>query len=243
MDTEKKASHEEAARHGLVINVDGHDFRIHDPVVNGRQVLEATDKRPPDEFIVYWLGKDNVLQDLGLERTVHLHEQGVERFLTFRSDRSFRFEIEEKREDWGAPTINEETLRKLAGVGADHRVWLERKDEPDRLLGRGEFVDLSVPGTEKFYLERVYRVEDVNENNGQEFQLEAPGKIKLEVLFTEMYAKLGVPRRGDDRLRCEATGEDVFGFAQLTLGQYLEAGHCSCLVWLFAGGTGGASCP
>jgi hypothetical protein len=28
----------------------------------------------------------------------------------------------------------------------------------------------------------------------------------------------------------------------LTIGQYLEAGHCDCLIWCFVGGTGGASC-
>lgn len=243
MATENQASHEEAARHELVINVDGTAFSVHDPVVSGRQVLEAAGKRPPDGFIVYWLGNDNVLQDLGLERTVHLHEHGVERFLTFNSDRSFRFEIEGKREDWGAPTITEETLRKLAGVGIDYRVWLKRKDEPGRLIGRGESVDLAAPGIEKFYVERALSVEIVNENNGDEFRLEAMKHTKLEILFAEMYVKLGVPRRADDRLRCEETGEDVFGFAQLTLGQYLDAGHCHCLVWKFVGGTGGASCP
>jgi hypothetical protein len=230
-------------RHGLVINVDGHDYPIHDPVVSGRQALEAAGKRPADAFIVYWLGKDNVLQDLGLEGTVHLHEHGVvEKFLTFHNDRSFRFEIAGKREDWGAPTITEETLLKLAGVGSDHRVWLEQKEQPDRLIARGEFVDLTQPGIEKFYLERVFTITVVNEENGHDFTLIAAKGTKLETLFAEMYVKLGVPRRGDDRLRCEDSGEEVLGFSQLAIEQYVEAGHCRCLVWLFVGGTGGASC-
>jgi hypothetical protein len=241
MGTENQASHEEA-RHELIIDVDGSNFPVQDPVVSGRQVLETAGKQPPDDFIVYWVGKDNVLQDLGLERTVHLHEHRVARFLTFRSDRSYRFEIEGKREDWGAPTISEETLRKLAGVGIEYRVWLERKDQPGRLIDRGEFVDLEAPGIERFYLERVLSVEVVNENNGDEFRLEGFKQTTLEVLFAQMYVKLGLPRRADDRLRCEETGQDVFGFAHLTLGQYIEAGHCRCLVWLFVGGTGGASC-
>jgi hypothetical protein len=224
------------------INVDGNDFPVHEPVVSGRQVLEVAGKLPPDDFIVYWLGKDNVLQDLGLDRTVHIHEQHVERFLTFDNDRSYRFEIDGKREDWGCPTITEATLRKLAGVGDDFRVWLERKGEPALLIPRSSSVDLAAPGIERFYAERVYSVEIVNENNGDEFRLEAYKHTKIETIIGEMYTRLGVPRRPDDRLRCEKTGEDVFGFAQLTLGKYLEEGHCHCLVWCFVGGTGGASC-
>jgi hypothetical protein len=224
------------------INIDGQEFPSRTEELNGREVLQIAGKHPPDDYIVYWLGKDNVLEDLGLDRSVHLHKHKVERFLTFNSDRSYRFELEGKRQDWGAPTITEETLRKLAGAGEDYRVWLEQKDDSDRLIARGEFVDLTAPGTEKFYLEQVLSVEVVNENNGRSFRLEATKQTTLEKLFAETYVKLGVPRRGDDRLRCEDTGEDVFGFAHLTLGQYLEAGHCRCLVWLFVGGTGGASC-
>ena len=188
---------EEGGHAELNIKVDGGEIRFHHAIVSGREVLEAAGKLPPDDFIVYWLGKDNVLEDLGLDRTVHLH---------------------------------------------GFRVWLERRDEPDRLIARGESVDLSAPGIERFYLDRMYSVEIVNEENGDEFVLEAAKNTKIETLLTAMYARLGVPRRGDDRLRCEETGEDVFGFAHLTVGQYLEAGHCACLVWCFVGGTGGAVC-
>ena len=242
MTTETEDREETRGGHGQVIDVDGRPYPVSGPILSGRQVLEIAEKRPVDDFIVYWLGKDNVLQDLGLDRTLHLHQQGVERFLTFESDRSFRFEIEGKREDWGASRITEETLRRLAGVGAEYRIFLDRKDEPDRLIERGEFVDLAQPGTERFYTARIISVSVVNEDNGHEFQLEGLQQIKVESLIEEMYKQLAVPRRSDDRLRCEDGGEDVFGFGQLTLGGYVEAGHCRCLVWLFSGGTGGAWC-
>lgn len=228
--------------HRLAINVDGQDYPVRDPVLTGRQVLEIAGKRPVDDFIVYFLGKNNVLQDLGLEKTVHLHQDEVERFLTFRNDRSYRFEIDGKREDWGAPTINEATLRMLAAVGEDYRVYLERKDKPALLIERGEFVDLAAPGIERFCTERVIRITIVNEDNGHEFQLHGRGRDTVAHMIDEMYKKIGVPRRSDDRLRCEEGGGDVFAFAKLTLNQYVEAGHCKCLTWLFAGGTGGAAC-
>lgn len=226
----------------LEIDVDGSAYPVERPEVSGREVLEVAGKHPVEEFIVYWLGRDKVLQDLGLERTVHLREHRVAKFYTFEADRSYRFELEGKREDWGAPLITEPTLLKLAGVGADHRVFLREKDTAPRMLARGETVDLTRPGIERFDVERAIVITVVNEENGAEFTLEGLRTTKLADLFTAMYVELKLARHANDRLRCEQGGGDVFGFANLTLGEYLEAGHCRCLVWLFAGGTGGASC-
>jgi hypothetical protein len=233
---------DEGARSKHEVDVDGTKLRVPGPVVTGREVLEVAGKLPPDDYIVYWIGKDNVLRDLGLEGKVHLHEHHVERFLTFQADRSFRFEIDGKREDWGCPVITEETIRKLAGADHRFRVWIERSGEPDRLIPRGETVALAAPEIERFRVERIYSIEILNEDNGVDFRLEALKETKLDTLFVEMYERLGVPRRGDDRLHCEEPGEDVFRFGHLTLGHYLEQGNCPCLVWCFAGGTGGAVC-
>src|SRR4051812_386650 len=81
----------------------------------------------------------------------------------------------------------------------------------------------------------------VNEDNGREFDLHAGPGTPIHALIDQMYEKLGVSRQGDDRLRCESTGEDVFSQANLHLKDYLDAGHCKDLTWLFAAGTGGAS--
>jgi Multiubiquitin len=224
------------------INVDGKEFPVDDAVVAGRQVLEVAGRHPAEEYIVYWLGQDNVLEDLGLDRTVHLERQSVSLFFTFEADRSYRFEIEGKREDWGAPKITEETLRKIAGVGADFAIFVQAKDAPARRVERGEIVDLTLPGIERFYVERIIKVHVENEENGASFDLDGFEQTRLKTLFEEMYKKLGVVRQADDRLRCEEGGGDVFGFAELTLKEYIERGNCKCLVWLFAGGTGGASC-
>jgi hypothetical protein len=229
-------------RHKFKVVIDGMEVDVPHAEVSGRLLLEAVGKRPPDEYIIYQLTPDNVLEDLGLDRVIDIQESGIERFLTFKSDRSFRFEIDGKREDWACPTITEETIRKLAGADAGVRVWLEQKAVPDRLIHPGESVDLTTPGIEKFYMERSLTVEIINEENGAEFKLAAFKEDKLKDIIDRMYERLGVPRRGDDRLRCENPAEDVFGFAQLSLAKYLEAGHCRCLVWCFAGGTGGAGC-
>lgn len=136
------------------IEIDGKRYRADDPVLTGRQLLNLTDQRPVEEHLVYFLGPGNLLEDIGLEETVDLRESGKERFLTFKSDRSFRFELDGQRQDWGAPKISETTLRKLAKVGDDYRVWLERRGEEDKQLDRGEMVDLSNEGVERFYTGR-----------------------------------------------------------------------------------------
>jgi hypothetical protein len=232
---------QEGSEGRLVADIDGKEFHVHDPVISGRQVLEIAGRHPVDDFIVYWLGKDNVLEDLGLERTVHLHKHRVACFFTFESDRSYRFEFEGKREDWGAPKITEETLRKIGAIGPEFRIFLARPDGP-RLIKRGEVVNLAEPGIERFFAERAIIVRVENEENGEFVELEGFNQTKLSTLFVEMYEKFHVQRQTDDRLQCEGGG-DVFPFAEMTLGEYIEKGHCKCLVWLFCGGTGGASCP
>lgn len=136
------------------IRIDEQTYQVDDPVMTGRQLLNLAGKQPVEEHLVYLLDQDDLLEDIGLEETVDLRERGIERFLTFRNDRSFRFELDGRRQDWGAERISEGTLRKLAGVGQEYKVWLERRDEEDRQLERGELVCLDEPGVERFYTGR-----------------------------------------------------------------------------------------
>ena len=225
----------------LLISVDDKRLTLQDPIPIGRQILALAGKHPVEEHLLYALGTDNVLEDISLDEGVDLRKPGIERFLTFKADRSFRFELNGKRQDWGAPKISEETIRKLAAVDDCHRVFLERQGEPDRLIERGEFLDLTAPGIERLYTKQIFMITVVNEDDGREIKMEAEPDTGIETLIARLYTKFGVERRGDDRLRCEQDGSDVFAHATETIGKYL-ASFCGCLVWLFAGGTGGASC-
>jgi hypothetical protein len=80
-----------------------------------------------------------------------------------------------------------------------------------------------------------------NEDDGESYELHVTRPEKLSRAIERLYKdKLHLERQPDDRLRCEANGEDVFEFEDLTFKEYIEAGHCPELDWLFAGGTGGA---
>jgi hypothetical protein len=79
-----------------------------------------------------------------------------------------------------------------------------------------------------------------DEDDGADYRLEAREHEVLETAIAELYKRLRRERQPDDRLRCEANGEDVFQFEHLKFHAYLAEGHCPKLEWLFSGGTGGA---
>jgi hypothetical protein len=80
-----------------------------------------------------------------------------------------------------------------------------------------------------------------NEDDGESHTLHVTRAETLAKAIERLYKHtLRRERRPDDRLRCESGGEDVFQFEELTFKEYIAAGHCPALEWLFAGGTGGA---
>ena len=87
------------------IQVDEAKLIINDPVVTGRQILESAGHFPPEEFLVFQRLTNGQLEEIRLDETVDLRDRGIERFHTFRSDRSFRFVIDGRRFEWGMATI------------------------------------------------------------------------------------------------------------------------------------------
>lgn len=133
------------------VAIDGQDYALPEPTWSGHQLLERADRRPVEDYLLYQLGQHNLLEEIGLEEIVDLRKPGVERFLTFRSDRSFRFMLNGEREDWGAPKISEANLRRLAEVGPDYSIWFEPRGGEPRELQTGELVDLTGDEVEHFH--------------------------------------------------------------------------------------------
>ncbi len=136
---------------GYQVFIDGKSHDFEDPVPTGRQLLDDAGKHPAEEYRIIVMGPRRQLEDIDLEETVDLREPGSEVFFTFKSDRSFNFMLDGRRQPWGSETITEKILLQIAGLGGAHRVWQELKSEPDRLLDRGEEVPLSGDGVERFF--------------------------------------------------------------------------------------------
>ena len=127
-------------------------FIIEDPVPTGRQILDLAKLRPAEGYILFQILKDGLLEEIRLEETTDLRERGVEKFLAFRNDRSFRFILDGRQFEWGAELISGLTLKKLAEVDpAKYGVWLKVHGAEDKIIGNDELVNLSEPGVERFF--------------------------------------------------------------------------------------------
>jgi hypothetical protein len=92
---------------------------------------------------------DGELEDVRPEETVDLRH-GDGRFVVVRSDRTYRFTLDDDRFDWPARIVSGGALRKLGRVAADRAIFLELADGHDRLIASPDLVDLDAPGVERF---------------------------------------------------------------------------------------------
>ena len=138
--------------HRLRVRIDDNRFVITDPVITGRQLLNEAEKRPVEEFLIFLKLRNGLLEEIRLDESVDLRKRGVEKFLTFKSDWSFRLELDGRRFEWGASLITGRTLKKLACVDLQrYGVWREVRGGEDQPVGDDECVDLSEEGLERFF--------------------------------------------------------------------------------------------
>jgi len=98
------------------IQIDWQTYSVEDPAITGLQLLDLVGKRPADEYLVFQVLQVGQLEEIRLDETTDLCKSGLERFITFQRDRSFRLVIDGRRFEWGRPLINGLELKKLAGV-------------------------------------------------------------------------------------------------------------------------------
>ena len=128
--------------------LDYRPFIIGDPVPTGRQLLDTAHLHPVDEFEIFSLSADGRLAQVGLDETVDLRAPGVEKFITFRSDRTLRFFLDDREYEWGQDDIAETALREIARVPDDQVIELERPDDPPEIIDDGAEIRLGGRGVE-----------------------------------------------------------------------------------------------
>src|ERR1700704_6357919 len=90
-------------RYEVSINDTVHSFG--DPIVTGEQILQAAKLFPTDEYLVFEKLRNGQLEERRLDESIDLRAEGIERLITFKSDRSFRFTLDGRRFEWGLPFI------------------------------------------------------------------------------------------------------------------------------------------
>jgi hypothetical protein len=155
-----------------------------EPVPEGRKILSAAGFEPADDHVLIQLLRHGT-RSIGLDEPVDLREQGREAFEAFRSDRIYRFTIDERGYDWGAGQIKEPQLRQLAAVPEDEVLFLEHhlEDGPD--LGPDD--ELTLTGEDTQHLRTAKRLVTVTLDGVEK-------KIPRGVYTTEqLIYLLGVP--------------------------------------------------
>jgi hypothetical protein len=120
-----------------------------DAAHTGRSLLELAALAPLEQYVLFAVLADGLLEEIRLEEAIDLRE-GVEKLLAFKSDRIFRLLVNGHDYQWGCPFISGATVLKLAKAGDRHGVWLQAADGGERQIGPAELVDLSQPGIETF---------------------------------------------------------------------------------------------
>jgi hypothetical protein len=132
--------------------IDDIDYSINDSVVTGQQLLDLANNRPTKDFLIFQLLSNGQLEEIRLDETTDLRKQGIEKFITFRSDRSFFFMLDGRRFQWGASFITGFQLKKLANVDPKtYAVWQETSGLEDRKIEDRDVADLTKAGVESFF--------------------------------------------------------------------------------------------
>ncbi|TWU58944.1 hypothetical protein Poly51_17250 [Rubripirellula tenax] len=126
-------------------------YQVDDPVPLGRQILEIAGYDSDGDASLAAILENGDFEDIRLDEKVDLRKRGAERFIAFRTDRSYRFEVENDQQHWGKPLISGKVLRRLAKAGDDEVIYLEVRGGQDRLVDSTDLVNLEEPGVERFF--------------------------------------------------------------------------------------------
>lgn len=143
----------EASAYRIRFALEGLTFRnidVPDPVPTGRQVLASAGLDHRADYILYAYLDTGDFEDIRLDETFDLRGKGAERFIAFKSDRDFKFSLNDRQLAWGRADMLGSILYELADTSPDEAVFLELRGGEDRLIDPDDRVNLDAPGIERF---------------------------------------------------------------------------------------------
>jgi len=121
------------------------------PSMTGQEVLASAELVPEEEYALFLMFADGRLEQILLNDTADLRSPGVEKFLAFRTDRTYRLLIDDNEREWGGSLITGFALKLLAGVDpVTHEVQYEVLGGQQKRIDDREMIDLSGPSVERF---------------------------------------------------------------------------------------------
>ena len=143
----------EASAYRIRFALEGLTFRnidVPDPVPTGRQILASAGLDHRADYILYAYLDTGDFEDIRLDETFDLRGRGAERFIAFKSDRDFKFSLNDRQLAWGRADILGSVLYELADITPDEAVFLEVRGGEDRLIDPDDRVNLDAAGIERF---------------------------------------------------------------------------------------------
>ncbi|OWU67596.1 multiubiquitin domain-containing protein [Phaeobacter sp. 22II1-1F12B] len=140
-------------RFPVFIADEGLNFKKHffdDPKVLGRQLIEAADGHPVDEHVAIAILPNGDFEDIRLDESYDLRGRGAEKVLVARTDRVFKFKIDDKDLEWPRACISGFVLRKLADLPKNYNLWQEIPGQQDRKIADSDVINLDAKGVERF---------------------------------------------------------------------------------------------
>lgn len=143
----------EAGAYRIRFGLDGLNFRniiVPDPVPTGRQILASAGLDHRTDYILYAYLDTGDFEDVRLDETFDLRGKGAERFIAFKSDRDFKFSLNDRQLAWGYANMLGSVLYDLAETSPDDAVFLEVRGGEDLLIEPDDRINLDAPGIERF---------------------------------------------------------------------------------------------
>ena len=169
----------------FLISVNDVQLQLDEPVLDGGRILDAAGLRPAEDHVLIQLLFPGT-RSVGLDESLDLRGEGDEVFRAFKSDRIFRFTIDDRGYEWGVAKITEPELRHIAVVADDRTLVLERVGTTIELVADAT-VELAETGTEHL---RVVEFVTVTLNNEVEKKIPS-GAYKTEELIRVLGVEAG----------------------------------------------------
>lgn len=142
-----------AAAYRIRFGLEGLTFRnidVPDPVPTGRQILDSAGLDRRADYLLFALLDSGDFEDIRPDETVDLRGKGAERFIAFKSDRDFKFMLNDRQLAWGCAELQGSVLYELADPSPEEAVFLEVRGGEDRLIEADDRINLDEPGIERF---------------------------------------------------------------------------------------------
>lgn len=142
-----------AAAYRIRFGLEGLAFRnidVPDPVPTGRQILDSAGLDRRADYLLFALLDSGDFEDIRLDETVDLRGKGAERFIAFKSDRDFKFMLNDRQMAWGRAELQGRVLYDLADPSVEEAIFLEVRGGKDHLIEPDDRINLDEPGIERF---------------------------------------------------------------------------------------------